>query len=247
MLWFPKKYRSAYFYCSIVVVGVFVNSLVQLVGILAFLHGLSTGFLFLLSPNFEPNWLFTKDAWWFFGHPIVYSDSFLISWSRLLLHSKICKENRTYDKWAYRSWPFYFIFQMDGIFSPCLPPWIHRTLYGFKYYHKQATFAIVFPSGLTIITVMMYLFVPEYDGILLRCLCWLVLQVGHLEGFAGPQTGWWGTNVYLHNTLNVVGHIHLVILTGSVLFGLGLIYSIVPSITKKNFGKTLGSFIYCSL
>ena len=70
--WFPKKYRSAVPTVSIVVVGVFVNSLVQLVGNIGLFTQLSTGFIFLLSPNFEPNWLFTKDAWWFFGHPIVY-------------------------------------------------------------------------------------------------------------------------------------------------------------------------------
>ncbi len=59
-------------------------------------------------------------------------------------------------------------------------------------------------------------------------------------GFNGAQEGWWGTDVYLHNTLNVVGHIHLVILTGSMLFALGLIYSIIPDITKKRLNKTLG-------
>jgi cytochrome c oxidase subunit I len=59
-------------------------------------------------------------------------------------------------------------------------------------------------------------------------------------GFAGVQTGWWGTNIYLHNTLNIVGHIHLVILMGSALLGFGLIYSIVPDITKKRLNRTLG-------
>ena len=59
-------------------------------------------------------------------------------------------------------------------------------------------------------------------------------------GFTGVETGWWGTNIYLHNTLNVVGHIHFVILMGSVLFALGLIYSIIPDLTKKNLSKVLG-------
>lgn len=49
-----------------------------------------------------------------------------------------------------------------------------------------------------------------------------------------------GTNIYLHNTLNIVGHIHLVLLVGSVLFGLGLIYSIVPDLTRNKFGVSLG-------
>jgi heme/copper-type cytochrome/quinol oxidase subunit 1 len=59
-------------------------------------------------------------------------------------------------------------------------------------------------------------------------------------GFAGVETGWRGTDLYLHNTLNVVGHIHFVLLMGSVLFGIGLIYSIVPAITKKNLEVNLG-------
>src|SRR5918998_3688233 len=49
-----------------------------------------------------------------------------------------------------------------------------------------------------------------------------------------------GTNVYLHNTLNIVGHIHLVLLVGSVLLALGLVYSILPSITGRMLGKKLG-------
>src|ERR671914_725092 len=60
------------------------------------------------------------------------------------------------------------------------------------------------------------------------------------NAFAGTQTGWWGTNVYLHNTLNIVGHIHLVLLVGSVLLALGLVYSILPSITGRMLGKKLG-------
>jgi cytochrome c oxidase subunit 1 len=59
-------------------------------------------------------------------------------------------------------------------------------------------------------------------------------------GFAGTQTGWWGTNVYLHNTLNIVGHIHLVLLMGSVLLALGLVYSVLPSITGKTLSRKLG-------
>lgn len=50
-----------------------------------------------------------------------------------------------------------------------------------------------------------------------------------------------GTNVYLHNTLNIVGHIHLVLLMGSVLLAFGLIYSILPSITGKTLNEKLGA------
>jgi heme/copper-type cytochrome/quinol oxidase subunit 1 len=29
-------------------------------------------------------------------------------------------------------------------------------------------------------------------------------------GFKGAETGMWGTDIYLHNTLSMVGHIHLI-------------------------------------
>ena len=47
--------------------------------------------------------------------------------------------------------------------------------------------------------------------------------------------------MYLHNTLNIVGHIHLVLLMGSVLLAFGLTYSILPSITGKTLSRKLGA------
>jgi heme/copper-type cytochrome/quinol oxidase subunit 1 len=236
--WFPKKYRSAVPTVSIVVVGVFINSVVQLIGNIGLFTQLSTGFMFLLKPNFEPNWLFTKDAWWFFGHPIVYFTLFSFLGAVYYYIPKYAKKTVPYDKWAYRSWPFYFIFTMM-VFSHHVfmdtpnPVWLQML-------SQAATFGVVFPSGLTIMTVMMYIFRSRIKWNVTSLFMLAGIAGWAFGGFAGAQTGWWGTNVYLHNTLNIVGHIHLVILTGSVLFGLGLIYSIVPSITKRNLNKTLG-------
>ena len=73
---------------------------------------------------------------------------------------------------------------------------------------------------------------------------WVVMMAGLVGwaygGVTGAETGWWGTNIYLHNTLYIVGHIHFVLLVGSVLLGLGLIYSIVPAITGKSCITNLG-------
>ncbi|HYY49661.1 MAG TPA: cbb3-type cytochrome c oxidase subunit I [Nitrososphaeraceae archaeon] len=236
--WFPKKYRSAVPTVSIVVVGVFINSLVQLIGNIGLFTQLSIGFMSLLSPNFEPNWLLAKDAWWFFGHPIVYFTLFSFLGAVYYYIPKYAKKTVPYDKWAYRSWPFYFIFTMM-VFSHHVfmdtpnPVWLQML-------SQAATFGVVFPSGLTIMTVMMYIFRSRIRWNITSLFMLAGIAGWAFGGFAGAQTGWWGTNVYLHNTLNIVGHIHLVILTGSVLFGLGLIYSIVPSITKKNLSNALG-------
>lgn len=63
---------------------------------------------------------------------------------------------------------------------------------------------------------------------------------GYTTGLLGAGTGWWGTDVYLHNTLNVVGDIHFVLLMGGVLLRIGLIYWVVADLTKKRLSKSLG-------
>jgi heme/copper-type cytochrome/quinol oxidase subunit 1 len=105
---------------------------------------------------------------------------------------------------------------------------------------QTASFGIVFPSGLTIMTVLMYIFRSRIKWNITALFMMAGIAGWAFGGFAGVETGWRGTDLYLHNTLNVVGHIHFVLLMGSVLFGIGLIYSIVPAITKKNLEVNLG-------
>jgi len=105
---------------------------------------------------------------------------------------------------------------------------------------QTASFGIVFPSGLTIMTVMMYIFRSRIRWNITAMFMLAGLAGWAFGGYAGVETGWWGTDLYLHNTLNIVAHIHFVILVGSLLFALGLIYSIIPDITKKALSKTLG-------
>src|SRR5919106_3082601 len=236
--WFPKKYRRAVPAVSIVVIGIFVNSLVQLIGNMGLFTQLAIGFSYLTNPNFEPNWLFTKDAWWFFGHPIVYFTLFSFLGAAYYYVPKYSNKAVPYDKWAYRAWPFYFVFT-TVVFSHHTfmdtpnPAWLQML-------SQAASFGIVFPSGLTLMTIMMYFFRSriKWNTTSLFILCGFAGWA--FGGFAGTQTGWWGTNVYLHNTLNIVGHIHLVLLVGSVLLALGLVYSILPSITGRMLGKKLG-------
>jgi hypothetical protein len=70
--WFPRHYRRAIPTVSVVVVGVFVNAAALITGSIGLFTQLGIGFSYILNPNFDPNWLLAKDAWWFFGHPIVY-------------------------------------------------------------------------------------------------------------------------------------------------------------------------------
>ena len=236
--WLPKKHRRRVPAVSIVVVGVFVNALVQMIGNTGAFIQLGTGFSFLLDPNFRPDWLFTKDAWWFFGHPIVYFTLFSFLAAAYYYIPRYAKKTIPYDKWAYRPWPFYFIFTAM-VFSHHTfmdmpnPVWL-------QIMSQTASFGIVFPSGLTIMTIMMYIFRSRIKWNITSLFIISGIAGWAFGGFAGIQTGWWGTNVYLHNTLNIVGHIHLVLLMGSVLLGLGLIYSVVPAITKKKLSRNAG-------
>ncbi len=236
--WFPRKHRMRTPAVSIVVVGIFVNALVQLIGNIGLFGQLYMGFSFLTNPNFDANWLLGKDLWWFFGHPIVYFTLFSFLGAVYYFIPRYTKKTVPYDKWAYRSWPFYFIFTMM-VFSHHVfmdtpnPQWLQMIA-------QTASFGIVFPSGLTIMTVLMYIFRSRIKWNITSMFMLSGIAGWAFGGFTGVETGWWGTNIYLHNTLNVVGHIHFVILMGSVLFALGLIYSIIPDLTKKNLSKVLG-------
>jgi heme/copper-type cytochrome/quinol oxidase subunit 1 len=236
--WFPKKYRSTVPAVSIVVVGIFVNALVMLIGSMGLFTQLAIGFSYLANPNFEPNWLFTKDAWWFFGHPIVYFTLFSFLGAAYYYIPKYSNKTVPYDKWAYRTWPFYFVFT-TMVFSHHVfmdtpnPAWL-------QILSQTASFGIVFPSGLTLMTIMMYIFRSRIKWNITSMFILSGIAGWAFGGFAGTQTAWWGTNVYLHNTLNIVGHIHLVLLMGSVLLALGLVYSILPSITGKTLSRKLG-------
>src|SRR6188472_3223516 len=59
--WFPRKYRSKIPAISIVVIGIFVNALVQLIGNIGLFAQLTVGFSYLLNPSEGYNWLLTKD------------------------------------------------------------------------------------------------------------------------------------------------------------------------------------------
>lgn len=236
--WFPEKYRQAVPAVSIVVVAIFVNALVQLVANAGAFIQVVTGFSFLTNPNVEPNWLFAKDAWWFFGHPIVYFTLFSFLGAAYYYIPRYTKKTVPYDKWAYRTWPFYFVFTMlvhahHTFLDLANPVWLEMLA-------QAASFGIAFPSGLTIMTIMMYIFRSRIKWNMTSMFMIVGIAGWAFGGFTGVQEGWWGANIYIHNTLNIVGHIHLVILMGSTLLGFGLIYSIVPSITKKNLSRTLG-------
>ncbi|HZD83477.1 MAG TPA: cbb3-type cytochrome c oxidase subunit I, partial [Nitrososphaeraceae archaeon] len=127
-------------------IGVFVNAFVQLIGNTGLYTQLATGFSYLLNPNFQPNWLLTKDAFWFFGHPIVYFTLFSFLGAVYYYIPRYTGKTVPYDKWAYRSWPFYFIFTMlvfqhHTFLDMPNPAW-------FQIMSQTASFGIIFPSGL---------------------------------------------------------------------------------------------------
>ena len=153
--WFPRKYRKAVPVVSIVVVGIFVNAVALLSGSVGLFTQLGMGFGYLLNPDFQPNWLLAKDAFWFFGHPIGYFTLFSFLAAAYYYIPKFTKKTVPYDKWAYRSWPFYFIFAVlvfsHHSYMDMPNPVFVQTV------ATIASQAVIFPSGLTVMTIMMYL------------------------------------------------------------------------------------------
>lgn len=244
--WFPKKYRKSVPAVSVVVVGIFVNAVALLSGTVGLFTQLGIGFTYLLNPTYDPNWLFAKDAFWFFGHPIVYFTLFTFLAAAYYYVPKYTKKTVPYDKWAYRSWPFYFIFTVlvfsHHSYLDMPNPFISQLI------ATVASQAIIFPSALTVMTIMMYIFRSRIRWNISSYFVLAGIIGWAYGGFAGAQTGWWGTDVYLHNTLNIVGHIHFVLLMGSVLLGIGLIYATVADLLKKKLNFILGTIhLICTL
>ena len=236
--WFPRRYRKLVPAVSVVVVGIFANSVALLSGTVGLFTQLGIGYSYLIDPQSNPNWLFAKDAFWFFGHPIVYFTLFSFLGAAYYYIPKFTKKTVPYDKWAYRSWPFYFIFTVlvfsHHSYMDMPNPIIVQMI------ATVASQAIIFPSALTVMTIMMYILRSRIRWNIASAFIVTGIVGWVYGGFAGAETGWWGTDVYLHNTLNIVGHIHLVLLMGSVLLGIGLVYSVIADLTKKKLGKTLG-------
>jgi len=94
---------------------------------------------------------------------------------------------------------------------------------------QTASLRIVWPSAMTIITVLMFTWRSK--------MTWNITARFFIAGIAGwmfgdfqAETGMWGTDIYLHNTLFVVGHIHLILLMGPLLFAFSVIYAIIPDL-----------------
>lgn len=244
--WFPRTYRRSVPAVSVVVVGIFVNAVALLSGTVGLYTQLGIGFGYLLNPNFDPNWLLAKDAFWFFGHPIVYFTLFTFLAAAYYYVPKYTKKTVPYDKWAYRSWPFYFIFTVmvfsHHSYMDMPNPFISQLI------ATIASQAIVFPSALTVMTIMMYIFRSSIRWTISSYFILAGIVGWAYGGFAGAQTGWWGTDVYLHNTLNIVGHIHFVLLMGSILLGIGMVYAIIADLLKKRLNFILGALhLVCTL
>lgn len=236
--WFPKKWRHATPAVPILLVSVFVTALVQLSGNHGLFLQLANGFATIQDPTAASNWLLTKDAWWFFAHPIVYFVLLTQIGATYVFIPRYGHEHISYSKWNYRPWPFYFAFSML-VFAHHMfmdmpnPVWLQML-------SQTASLGIVFPSGLTIGTVLMHLWKANVSWNVASRFLLAGLAGWAFGGFQGTETGMWGADVYQHNTMALPGHIHLIVLMGPVLMGFGIIYAILPDLTKRHMSKNLG-------
>ncbi len=184
------------------------------------------------------NWLLTKNAWWFFGHPIVYFPLLIFLGSWYFFGPRYGNEKIHYNKWNYRPWPFYFAFSIL-VFSHHVfmdmpnPVWLQMVA-------QTASLGIVFPSGLTIFTTLMFIWRSKMTWNVTARFFVAGIAGWAFGGFNGAEAGMWGTDMYLHNTMILPSHIHLILLMGPFLMAFGVIYAIIPDLTKKRLSKTLG-------
>ena len=236
--WFTKKWREVTPAVPIVLVAAFVTALIQIVGNPGLFTQLANGFMSLQNPITASNWLLTKDAWWFFAHPIVYFPLLIFLGGMYFFAPRYGKEKVSFNKWNYRPWPFYFIFS-TLVFSHHVfmdipnPIWLQQL-------SQTASLGIVWPSSLTIFTALLFIWRSNISWNITTRFFYAGLAGWAFGGFQGSEMGMWGTDIYLHNTMSLPGHIHLMLLVGPLLMAFGIIYAILPDLTKKHLSKTLG-------
>ena len=236
--WFPKKWRDATPAVPIVLVSAFVTAMVQIIANPGLFVQLAIGFESIKNPVASSNWLLTKDAWWFFGHPIVYFPLFIFLGAIYFLAPRYGKERVPFFKWNYRTWPFYLAFT-TLVFSHHVfmdipnPVWLQIMA-------QTASLGIVWPSAMTIITILLFTWRSKISWNITTRFFIAGIAGWMFGGFQGAEMGMWGTDVYLHNTMAQPSHIHLSLLLGPLLMAFGIIYAIFPDLTKKHLSKTLG-------
>jgi heme/copper-type cytochrome/quinol oxidase subunit 1 len=236
--WFPKKWREVTPAVPIILVGAFVTAIVQLIGNPGLFLQLAQGFMSISNPTTATNWLLTKDAWWFFAHPIVYFPLLLFLSAWYFFGSRAGDESIRYNKWNYRTWPFYAMFSVL-VFSHHVfmdmpnPVWLQMVA-------QTASLGIVFPSALTIFTFLMFMWRSKVVWNITSRFFIAGILGWAFGGFNGAEFGLWGADIYQHNTMAMPSHIHLILLMGPLLMAFGVIYAILPDLCKKHMSKTLG-------
>jgi heme/copper-type cytochrome/quinol oxidase subunit 1 len=236
--WFPKKWRDTTPAVPIVLVAAFVTALVQIIANPGLFVQLAIGFTSMNNPIVSSNWLLTKDAWWFFAHPIVYFPLLIFLGAIYFLAPRYGKERVSFFKWNYRTWPFYLAFSIL-VFSHHVfmdlpnPIWL-------QILSQTVSLGIVWPSAMTIITILLFLWRSKVTWNITTRFLIAGMAGWMFGGFQGAEMGMWGTDIYLHNTMVMPSHIHLSLLLGPLLMAFGVIYAIFPDLTKKHMNKTLG-------
>jgi cytochrome c oxidase subunit I len=157
----------------------FRNCMVQLIGNPGLFFQLVQGFIILKTQTIDANWLLTKNAWWFFGHPIVYFPLLTFLGVVYFFTPRYGNERVPYNKWNYRPWRFYFAFSIL-VFSHHVfmdmpnPIWLQMLA-------QMASLGIVFPSALTIFTALLFIWRSRVS--------WNITTRFFLAGLAGWAYG----------------------------------------------------------
>ena len=128
------------------------------------------------------NWLLTKDAWWFFAHPIVYFPLLIFLGGMYFFVPRYGKEKVPFNKWILSSVAILFYFLSTSIFSPCIygysKPNLASTLF-----HSDCFFGIV-------LAILTYHFCRSLIYIMaLSKMSWNITTRFYFAGMAGWAFG----------------------------------------------------------
>lgn len=208
--------------------------------ILGMLLPLSLGWFTGIDPQLA------RTLFWFTGHPLVYFWLLpaYLSWYAML--PKQVGGKMFSDQLARLAfWLFLLLSTPLGFHHQFVDPGVPA---GWKYIHATLTYAVAFPSFLTLFTVVASL---EYGAVKrggkglfgwMKALPWgnpsvlAQLLAGILfmfGGIGGIMNASYSVNLALHNTAWVPGHFHLTVASAATMTFFGISYWLVPYIVGK--------------
>jgi cytochrome c oxidase subunit I len=194
----------------------------------------------------ETNPLLARTLFWYFGHPLVYfwlMPAYL-AWYTIM--PKVAGGKLYSDPMARLAFILFILFSVPvGTHHQFADPGISTN---WKALHTFFTFLVTFPSFLTLFNLSASLeYAGKSNGGIGLFSWWSKLPYGNpvfacfiiamflfiLGGISGIVNASYNMNMVVHNTAFIFGHFHLTIGSAVTLTFLGLVYLILPQLSRR--------------